>query len=86
MPALKDSDGNTAVSMRAKEALVRKSAFPKSPTNVIQPLRLSFGSAHTKITEELVAQALMTQLQKRKPYFFQIPSATAEQITSESQH
>ncbi len=54
-PALKDSDGNTVVSIRAKEALVRKSAFPKPPTNVIKPLRLYFGSAHTKVTEEVVA-------------------------------
>ena len=38
MPALKDSDGNTAVSMRAKEALVQKSAFAKPPTITLQPL------------------------------------------------
>ncbi len=47
--------------MKTKKALVRKSAFFKPPINVIKPLRLYFRSAHTKITEEVVAQALMTQ-------------------------
>ena len=50
-----------AVSMKAKEALVRRSAFPKPPTNLVEPPVTSFGSAHTKISEEVVGQALMTQ-------------------------
>lgn len=60
-PALKDSNGNTAVFIKAKEALVRKSAFPKPLPNPIEPLVTPNGSFHTRITEEVVAQALMTQ-------------------------
>ena len=60
-PTLKDSDGNMAVSMRAKEALIWISAFPKPLANLVEPLVTSFGSAHTKINEEVVGQALMTQ-------------------------
>lgn len=59
-PALIDSEKNTTVSMRAKKAVVRKSTFPKPSTNVIKPLRLYFGSVHTKVTEKVVAQALIT--------------------------
>ena len=60
MPALKDSDGNTAVSMKAKEALVRRSAFPTPPLNTVEPLVSPHGLLHRKITEEVIAQALMT--------------------------
>ncbi len=66
-PALKDSDGNTAVSMKAKEALVRRSAFPKPPINLIEPPVIPFRSAHTKITEEAVAQAVMAQSATKAP-------------------
>ena len=66
-PALKDSDGNTAVSMKAKEALVRKSAFPKPPANFVEPPVISSGVAHTKINEEVIAQALMTQAATKAP-------------------
>lgn len=47
--------------MRAKEALVQRSVFPKPPINLTTPPVTSFGLAYTKITEEMVAQALMTQ-------------------------
>ena len=47
--------------MKAKEALVRRAAFPKPPTNLVEPLITSFESAHTKINKEVVGQALMTQ-------------------------
>ena len=66
-PALTDVDGNTAVSMKAKEALVRRSAFPKPPPNSIEPPLMSCGMAHTRITEERVAQALMTQAATKAP-------------------
>ena len=47
--------------MKTKEAFVEKLEFPKSLTNLVKPLVISFGSAHTKINEEIVDQALMTQ-------------------------
>ena len=66
-PAFRDSDRNTAVSMKAKEVLVQKSAFPKPPTNLIELPVISLGLAHTKITEEVVAQALVTQAATKAP-------------------
>ena len=66
-PALKDSDGNVAVSMKAKEALVRQSVFPKPPTSLVQTPVISSGLAHTKITEAIVAQALVTQARTKAP-------------------
>ena len=36
-PTLKDSDGNTAISMKAKEALVQRSAFPNHQQILINP-------------------------------------------------
>ncbi len=60
-PALKDSDKNMAVSMKAKEALIQRSALPKPPINLIEPLVTPFGSAHSKITKEVVALALIAQ-------------------------
>ena len=47
--------------MKAKETLVWKSAFPKPLTNLVKPPVISFESAHTKINEGVVGQALMTQ-------------------------
>lgn len=67
MPALKDSDRNTAVSMKAKEALVRRSAFPQPPTDFVQIPVISSGLAHIKVTEEMVVQALMTQAAIKAP-------------------
>ena len=67
-PALKDSDGNTAISMRAKEALVRRSAFPKPLTNLVEFSVTPFGSAHTRINEEVVGQALIVENRLTKIY------------------
>ena len=53
--------------MKAKEALVRKSAFPKPLINLFEPPVIPSGLAHTKITEEVVAQALMTQAINKAP-------------------
>ncbi len=53
--------------MRAKKALVWRSAFSKPPTNLFEPPVISFGSAHTKINEEVVGQALMTQAATKAP-------------------
>ena len=66
-PILKDGDGNIAVSMKAKEALVRRSAFPKPPPNLLEPPVTPRASAHTKITEETVARALTTQAATKAP-------------------
>lgn len=66
-PALKDSEGHTAVSMKEKEALVRKSAFPKLPTNLAEPPVTFSGMAHIKVTQEIVSQVLMTQAATKAP-------------------
>ena len=65
--ALKDGDGDMAVSMKAKKALVQKSAFSKLPTNLIEPPVMFFGSAHMKINEKVVGQALLTQAATKAP-------------------
>ena len=48
--------------MKAKEAMIQRSAFLKPPTYFIKPPVLFFGSAHANITEEIVPQRLMTQV------------------------
>ena len=62
MPALKDSDGNIAVFMKAKEALVQRSAFSKLSISFIQTPVTSSRLAYTKITKAIVAQVLVTQV------------------------
>ena len=56
-----------AVSIKAKKALVRRLAFPKLPSNLIEALVTLFGLAYTKITEEVVTQAIMTQATTKAP-------------------
>ena len=65
--ALKDNERNIAVFMKAKEALVRKSAFPKPPPNFFETPTIPLKLAHTKITEEIVGQALLTQAATKAP-------------------
>lgn len=60
--ALKDIERHTAVSIKAKEVLVYKLAFPKSPANLAKLLILSSGTAHMKVTPEVILQTLMTQV------------------------
>ena len=66
-PTLKDNDGNTATSMKAKEALVRKTAFPPPPTSCIQQAIIPPGQAHVQITTEEVGYALNTQSSAKAP-------------------
>ena len=47
--------------------MVRKSIFPKPLTNLIELPVISLGLAHTKITKEVVAQALVTQAATKAP-------------------
>ena len=61
-PILKNSNGNTAVFIKAKEALVRRSAFLKLLLSLVQPPVMSSGFAHTKIIEDLVAEILIIQV------------------------
>ena len=58
--ALKDIERNIAVIMKVKEALVRKSAFPKPPIGLAEPPVISPGMAHIKVTEEAISQVLIT--------------------------
>ena len=79
-PALKDSDRNMAVSMKVKEALVQKSAFPKPPGNFVEPLVISSGIAHIKINKKVIAQALMTQTITKAPSADKINFQTLQMI------
>lgn len=60
-PALQDSDGNIVTSMKAKEALVRKSAFPQPPSNLGPDPITSPGITHATITKDIVSEALVSQ-------------------------
>lgn len=55
MPTLKDPDGNIATSIKAKEDLVRKSAFPKPPLSLGPEPAIAPGLAYKRITEVEVA-------------------------------
>lgn len=66
-PALKDPEGNIATSMKAKEALVRKSAFPKLPSDFRPDQRIEPGIAHVTITEDIVCKALVNQSATKAP-------------------
>lgn len=59
--ALKDSDKNMTVCMKAKEDLVKRLSFPKLQPNLLEPLIIPCKKAHIKITKETVAQTLMIQ-------------------------
>lgn len=66
-PALKDPEGNVAISMKAKEALVRRSAFPKPPKSLRPEPVVLPGIAHKGVTEVKVANALMFQSATKAP-------------------
>ncbi len=54
MPALKGPNDEIAITMHAKEALVRAHAFPKPPMFPGREIRPAQGLGHTWITVELV--------------------------------
>lgn len=64
---LKDIKGHIAVSMKVKEALVYKSAFFKSLTNLAKPSGLFSGIAHINVTGKAVSQTLMIQIAIKAP-------------------
>ena len=66
-PALKDPEGNIATSMKAKEDLVRRSAFPKPPLSLDPEPTIVPGIAHKKVTEVEVAHAIMSQSATKAP-------------------
>ena len=66
-PALRDPDKNVATSMKEKEALVRRSAFPKpSQSHEPEPLFLP-GIAYMSIIETKIGNALMSQSAIKAP-------------------
>ena len=66
-PTLRDPEGNIATSMKEKEALVCKSAFPKPPRSIGREPHMRAGIAHRDITEEKISHALMSQSAKKAP-------------------
>ncbi len=53
-PTQKNTEKHVAVSMKAKETLVRKSSFPKPPTNLAKLLILSSRTTYLKVTPKVV--------------------------------
>ena len=52
---LTDIERNTAVTIKAKEALICKSAFPKPPIGLVELPVISSGMAYIKVIEEAVS-------------------------------
>ena len=59
--------GNIATSMKDKETLVRKTAFPPPPKSSLREPRIPASTAHLSITKEQVYYALMAQSTKKAP-------------------
>ena len=55
-PALKDTEGHVATSMKAKEALVCKSAFPSPPKSVHSEPIVMPGVAHQMVTKDIIVE------------------------------
>lgn len=51
-----------AVSMKVKEALIQRLAFPKLLTHIVELLVISFRVVYIKINKQVVVQVLMTQV------------------------
>lgn len=54
-------------SMKDKEILVRKTAFPSTPKSSLREPRIPAGTAHLSITKEQVYSALMAQSTRKAP-------------------
>lgn len=55
------------MSMKVKEVLVRKFAFPKLPTSKNMKPVITFGIAYKKMTEKVIEKTLMTQSTSKAP-------------------
>lgn len=66
-PALKNSFGNIATSMKDKKTLIRKTAFPPPPKSSTREPRIPAGTAHLSITKDQVYNALIAQFTKKAP-------------------
>lgn len=56
-----------AVFIKAKKALIKKSAFIKPPSNLLKLLVTSSGLAYITITQEIIAQVLTFQAETKTP-------------------
>lgn len=56
-----------AISMKAKEVLVQKSAFPKPLANLKEFFIISLGIAYMKVTQKEVSLVLMVQSIRKAP-------------------
>ncbi len=66
-PALKDTEGRIATSMKEKEKLVCKAAFPSPPKSDHSEPIVTPGVAHQKVTKNVIYTALMTQSMSKAP-------------------
>ncbi len=64
---LKDSFDNVATSIKDKETLVRKTAFPPPPKSSLKEPRIPAGTVHLSINRDHVYNALMAQSTKKAP-------------------
>lgn len=66
-PVLKDPLENVAISMKDKEAMIRKTVFPPPPKGTLREPRIPAGTAHLSITKERVYSALVAQSIQKAP-------------------
>ena len=59
--------GNVAITMKDKEVMVQRTAFPPPPKSPLREPRISKGTAHTTITKELVYNAPIAQSTQKAP-------------------
>ena len=66
-PTLKRPNNEIAVTMQAKEALVRAHAFSKPPVSQGAEYQPHRGQAHLLVTKDMVQKALFCQSTKKAP-------------------
>ena len=67
MLVLRDPEGQIATTFEEKEEMIRKVMYPEPPDENLPELTHIDGTAHEKVTRELVRKALFHQSIKKAP-------------------
>lgn len=66
-PALRDPVGQVATTFEEKEEMIRREMYPDPPDKFFPEIAQKEGTAHEKVTKELVQKALVHQSTKKAP-------------------
>ena len=66
-PALKNSLGNIAISMKHKEAIIQKSTFLPPPKSTLKEPKIPVSTTYSTITKEQVYNPLIAQSTQKGP-------------------